>query len=53
MYAAASFQLGRATSIGGAADFARVWMWIGVAIWGLTAAGGARALIAATPSSSD
>jgi tellurite resistance protein TehA-like permease len=33
MYAACSFDAGRAASIGGLTDFAHVWVWIGFAGW--------------------
>ena len=33
MYAACSFVVGAVTSTGGIADFARVWVWVAVAVW--------------------
>jgi hypothetical protein len=33
MYAACSFLVGSAAHAGGITDFARVWVWVGVAVW--------------------
>jgi tellurite resistance protein TehA-like permease len=33
MYAACSFSVGAATATPGITDFARVWVWVGVAVW--------------------
>ena len=33
MYAACSFDAGRAAGAQGLVDFARVWVWIGFALW--------------------
>lgn len=33
MYAASSFAAGRAADVSGLVDFARVWVWIGLALW--------------------
>jgi tellurite resistance protein TehA-like permease len=43
MYAACSFVAGRAAGVPAPKDFARVWVWVAVAVWGLTAAGTLRA----------
>jgi tellurite resistance protein TehA-like permease len=39
MYAACSFLTGAALEAGGIADFARVWVWVALAVWAVTAAG--------------
>jgi len=49
MYAACSVAAGAAAGIGGIADFGRVWIWIALAVWGLTAYGLARRARAARP----
>ena len=33
MYAACSFVVGAAARAPGIADFARIWVWVGVAVW--------------------
>jgi hypothetical protein len=33
MYAACSFVVGSAADARGITDFARVWVWVGVAVW--------------------
>ena len=33
MYAACSFVVGTAAHVGGISDFARVWVWVAVAVW--------------------
>jgi tellurite resistance protein TehA-like permease len=33
MYAACSFVVGTAARVGGITDFARVWVWVGFALW--------------------
>lgn len=33
MYAACSFVVGKLTSTGGIIDFARVWVWVALAVW--------------------
>jgi hypothetical protein len=39
MYAACSFAVGAAAHSHGLVDFARVWVWVGVAAWVLVSAG--------------
>jgi hypothetical protein len=33
MYAASSFDAGRAANVPGLTDFARVWVWLALALW--------------------
>jgi hypothetical protein len=47
MYAACSFATGTAAGLGAVTDFARVWVWVALAVWGLTALGLIRRLRAA------
>ncbi len=48
MYAACSFVVGTATHVTGVSDFARVWVWVAVAVWavvlGAMIGRGARAI---------
>ena len=39
MYAASSFLTGAALGVGGITDFARVWVWVALAVWALVAVG--------------
>jgi tellurite resistance protein TehA-like permease len=39
MYAVMSFTVGRMEGLGWIVDFARVWVWVGAAVWALVAAG--------------
>jgi voltage-gated anion channel len=39
MYAACSFVVGKLTEIGGIVDFARVWVWVALAVWLVVFAG--------------
>jgi tellurite resistance protein TehA-like permease len=41
MYAACSFDMGRAANVSGLTEFARVWVWIGFALWVLVGVSGA------------
>src|SRR5262249_55086371 len=42
MYAACSFDVRDAVSVGGVGDFARVWVWLAVSLWLVLLAGIAR-----------
>lgn len=43
MYAACSFIVGELTHTSGISEFARVWVWVALAVWALVATGLARA----------
>ena len=46
MYTACSFVVGKVEGAGGLVDFARVWIWVGLAVWALVAAGLVRRALA-------
>lgn len=50
MYAACSFVVADVDAIPAAGDFARVWVWVAVAVWAVVAAGLVRAAAAHGPS---